>query len=347
MQIPGRTFIASNNSYFYGFNGKEIDKDISTQDYDYGMRIYDARIGRFLSVDPLVKKFPWYTPYQFTGNKPIWAMDLDGQEDRYYTVNIIRNGLGQVELLNITEDESKAVLFYNLNPLGRLGRGNLFKLQIQAQDLDGKPISLVTTYVFQQKAAKYWDKVKSATREGGILFSSSLPGAGSENQYEPSALHPDPNIVNIDGLVAAGASFKDIPGVEGFPSLLGTTEDLNKILGNGNKIIAMLLKVANSAENINSSKEIFMQAKEIVGDKNSNSTDITPSTVISRIIEKGPSPYGWTEYVKDSNGNLVFKQFQSGEPDSLVQGKNGAPDTLIQVKYSEPKAPRKIIKPKQ
>jgi hypothetical protein len=39
-----------------------------------------------LSVDPLTKDFPWYTPYQFTGNKPIWAADLDGAEEEYKTI---------------------------------------------------------------------------------------------------------------------------------------------------------------------------------------------------------------------------------------------------------------------
>jgi len=44
------------------------------------MRIYDPRVGRFLSVDPLTKSYPWYTPYQFAGNSPIHAIDLDGME---------------------------------------------------------------------------------------------------------------------------------------------------------------------------------------------------------------------------------------------------------------------------
>jgi hypothetical protein len=42
--------------------------------------VYDARIGKFLSVDPLTEKFPWYTPYQYAGNTPIQATDLDGKE---------------------------------------------------------------------------------------------------------------------------------------------------------------------------------------------------------------------------------------------------------------------------
>ena len=41
---------------------------------------YNPAIGRFLSVDPLTRSYPWYTPYQFAGNTPIQAIDLDGLE---------------------------------------------------------------------------------------------------------------------------------------------------------------------------------------------------------------------------------------------------------------------------
>jgi hypothetical protein len=53
--------------------------------YDYGFRIYNPRLGKFLSVDPLTKSFAWYTPYQFSGNKPIWAIDIDGLEEQVTT----------------------------------------------------------------------------------------------------------------------------------------------------------------------------------------------------------------------------------------------------------------------
>jgi hypothetical protein len=38
-------------------------------------------VGRFLSVDPLTKQYPWYTPYQYAGNKPVWKRDRDGLEE--------------------------------------------------------------------------------------------------------------------------------------------------------------------------------------------------------------------------------------------------------------------------
>jgi len=44
------------------------------------MRIYDTRVGRFLSVDPLTPKYPELTPYQFGSNNPIENIDLDGLE---------------------------------------------------------------------------------------------------------------------------------------------------------------------------------------------------------------------------------------------------------------------------
>ncbi|MEV4884626.1 hypothetical protein MRBLMN1_003151 [Chitinophaga ginsengisegetis] len=44
---------------------------------DYGLRIYDPRIAKFLSVDPLSQKYPELTPYQFASNTSIWAIDID------------------------------------------------------------------------------------------------------------------------------------------------------------------------------------------------------------------------------------------------------------------------------
>lgn len=72
------------NEYRYGFNGKEKDDngEFGNTHYDYGFRIYNPSIGRFLSVDPLTKSYPELTPYQFASNKPINSIDLDGLEAR-------------------------------------------------------------------------------------------------------------------------------------------------------------------------------------------------------------------------------------------------------------------------
>ncbi|MEI6947350.1 RHS repeat-associated core domain-containing protein [Paraflavisolibacter sp. H34] len=74
--MEGRSY--NKDKYRYGYNGKENDGETGAQ--DYGMRIYDPRLGRFLSVDPLYRDYPWYSSYQFAGNDPVRNTDLDGGE---------------------------------------------------------------------------------------------------------------------------------------------------------------------------------------------------------------------------------------------------------------------------
>ena len=52
-------------------------------------------------MDPLAADYPWYTPYQFAGNKPIWAVDLDGLEELFYTENFAKSELGK-SVINIS-----------------------------------------------------------------------------------------------------------------------------------------------------------------------------------------------------------------------------------------------------
>ncbi len=79
----------SSDSYRYGYNGKEMDDEIKGKgtSYDYGARMYDPRVGRWMSRDPLEEKYVGLSPYNFALNTPIQATDPDGK------VVIFINGL--------------------------------------------------------------------------------------------------------------------------------------------------------------------------------------------------------------------------------------------------------------
>ncbi|MBX2887995.1 MAG: hypothetical protein KF829_05030 [Ferruginibacter sp.] len=81
MMMPSRKY-SSGTGYRYGFNGKENDNEVKGEgnQQDYGNRIYDPRLGRFTSVDPLANDYPYYSPYQYAGNSPIELIDIDGSE---------------------------------------------------------------------------------------------------------------------------------------------------------------------------------------------------------------------------------------------------------------------------
>lgn len=95
--IEPKMFIAVNNltsnntaekrrsGYVYGFNGKENDGEIKGEgnSYDFGARIYDPRIGRWLSSDPAYTDYPGYSPYNFGLDNPIINLDNDGKRVYY------------------------------------------------------------------------------------------------------------------------------------------------------------------------------------------------------------------------------------------------------------------------
>ena len=78
MAMGGRIYSA--DEYRYGFNGKEIDKDGGF--IDFGARLYNDKIGRFLSLDPFASKT--MLSYGFAGNRPLMCVDLDGCIDITY-----------------------------------------------------------------------------------------------------------------------------------------------------------------------------------------------------------------------------------------------------------------------
>jgi RHS repeat-associated protein len=126
MQMPGRDTIFK-SSYRYGFNGKEMDNETyggQGNEYDYGMRIYNPRIGRFLSADPISKSYPMLTPYQFASNRPIDGVDVDGLEYASYrlTVDYISGKVISSELIWHNPNQH--------NEYGSEGPGILYEISV-------------------------------------------------------------------------------------------------------------------------------------------------------------------------------------------------------------------------
>lgn len=68
--------------YAYGFQGQEKDDEIKGEgnSINYKFRMHDPRIGRFFAVDPLSPKYPHNSPYAFSENTVINAIELEGLE---------------------------------------------------------------------------------------------------------------------------------------------------------------------------------------------------------------------------------------------------------------------------
>lgn len=83
MVMDERSYISATRNYRFGFNDNEKDDEVkgSGNSLDFGARIYDSRLARFLSIDPWAKKYPWQSTYAYFQNSPIWIVDAFGLGD--------------------------------------------------------------------------------------------------------------------------------------------------------------------------------------------------------------------------------------------------------------------------
>lgn len=185
----------STENHRFGFNGKEKDPSISSlTQYDYGFRIYNPAIGRFLSVDPLTKDYPWFTPYQFTGNNPIKYIDLDGlepgmnpddptnQDNRNPTskMNEIYSQSGGDQ--NFVNNYSKYISMGSYTKERISGLISKDDYISDSENADKYNIWVNNTWVFQ---AYDYAKIES-TNLSNILLGSAIYGIGPENIIFPT-----------------------------------------------------------------------------------------------------------------------------------------------------------------
>jgi len=80
MLVPNRT--SNTEEYRYGFQGQEKDDEVkgAGNSINYKYRMHDPRVGRFFAMDPLAHEYPHNSPYAFSENQVIAAVELEGLE---------------------------------------------------------------------------------------------------------------------------------------------------------------------------------------------------------------------------------------------------------------------------
>ena len=68
----------------FKYNDKELQNQefsdgTGLEDYDYGARMYDPQIGRWMVIDEMSSNFSFESPYSYAGNNPISNVDVGGK----------------------------------------------------------------------------------------------------------------------------------------------------------------------------------------------------------------------------------------------------------------------------
>jgi len=92
----------SYSDYRYGFQGQEKDDEIKGKgnSLNYKFRMHDSRLGRFLSIDPLLRDYPWNSPYAFSENRVIDGVDFEGSEFTNVTKEAVKERLNDLDTKN-------------------------------------------------------------------------------------------------------------------------------------------------------------------------------------------------------------------------------------------------------
>ena len=104
----------------YKYNGKELERQIGFDIYDYGARRYDAATCRFTTMDPLAEKYYSTSPYAYCVNNPMRYVDLDGK------VVVIANGSSEsfknsfIEAIKYLNEKGCGYLYNYLNSVNEV-----------------------------------------------------------------------------------------------------------------------------------------------------------------------------------------------------------------------------------
>ncbi|GAB4456358.1 MAG: hypothetical protein OHK0036_20160 [Bacteroidia bacterium] len=124
-----------------------------------------------------IKKYPWYSSYQFAGNKPIIAIDLDGKEDLWTNTTEFANGFKVTTTIFKGDDNYEmsrqawaAQMGIDVSKLPQTGALSTY----QKYDESGKVVSMMANYnpAVEVTASREWSSL--ANEMGHYLENSRL-----------------------------------------------------------------------------------------------------------------------------------------------------------------------------
>ena len=173
-------------NYPFGYQSIIKDNELYGEgnSINYTYRIQDTRLGRFLSIDPKYRDYPYYSPYAFSGNRVIDAIELEG----------LQPGI----LFSNMEDAAKNfATFYNDNSIraNKEYRSTIY----QVKNADGIiQYSYTIASIGEAKESDYSKPVPSGTTPVGDIHTHSKYSRVTDNQFSGSHESPSENQSEIE-----------------------------------------------------------------------------------------------------------------------------------------------------
>ena len=305
---PGRSYLGNGNIKI-GFNGKRRDDEgeFGLTAYDYGFRIYNPDIGKFLSVDPLTKSFPWYAPYQFAGNTPIVAIDLDGLEildyRSMYKLKLNKTKIGKVFYVDHRSNETNIPSYYVEKgyslPSGMTISSNLHKSEVP-QIVDDRAILTEGTSI--------WNDPKISITSADRTKSNIIELYASDKQTNRIG-----RMSALSTVIEKGSKFL-------YNNIIrGDANDAMYDLQTNYRAVQTAFNLVNEAVE-NTSEESIAQIRSDFGrDLDQLRIDITMHVLDGSLSDKNRKDKGYSSYIRSVSAKILdaYKGEQNVERKSL------------------------------
>ncbi|HKC68652.1 MAG TPA: RHS repeat-associated core domain-containing protein, partial [Bacteroidia bacterium] len=196
--MADRNFANDEGTYRYGFNGKEQDDEVHGQaggSYDFDARMYDPRLGRWLSIDPCFKRYSANSPYTYALNSPIILFDNDGRlvtfanaasEKAFNEHYAAADAATQAKLDKLKSSD----VIYHVDVTANLPNGYNGNTQYDfakgAKGVDFVSVNISSTISAAQKVSALGDELETASQfeNGDIGFAQKPDGSTATLGYD-------------------------------------------------------------------------------------------------------------------------------------------------------------------
>jgi len=254
-------------TYRYGFNGMEKDDEVAGagNSLDFGARIYDPRLGRWLALDPLMLDFPHESPYSFAGSNPVYFVDKDGKKKTTYIKIIDKDGNTR-KIVLVDEKKVKSLV------VGSMYKGDFSLDKIYfTQDYDINEYVTINGGVIKSGGEilgkeRNWytgmgEWVDENIATGGIVMTSSTgEGGAPEGLGDGRELNID-DLISLIGIAHSAANSKN-------PVVSGQAKEFLEIItalidaGEAGENLSKAFELANKAQKQRASNCAYCAARE-------------------------------------------------------------------------------------
>ena len=239
-------------NYRFGFQNQEMDDEIKGEgnSYDFGARMLDPRLGRWLTIDPQFKKQPSHSPFKAFFNNPNYWIDKDGNTE--------------YEILVLTDEKSGKSITFHVSKSSKVKTdgvvhyddGNLLPYQ-NYYDYSSKK----TTITFHKDGNISITETKKIMKNNGIKYTDFVPldEIFGKTAKKGSIYDPKDPFIQAGGFFMTGSDGEGSKYYSKNASYVGKVDDL--ISGIGGRTTGGIVRRTSSI----SSDEILDLLKTMSG----------------------------------------------------------------------------------